>query len=62
MKRLVVGISGATGAIYGVRLIQVLSEMSGVEVHFVLSEAGAQTIEEETDWKVIEVQRLCANC
>jgi flavin prenyltransferase len=59
MKRLIVGISGATGAIYGIRLIEVLSKNSGVEVHLVVSEAGAQTIEEETEFSVGDVSRLC---
>jgi 4-hydroxy-3-polyprenylbenzoate decarboxylase len=59
MKRLIVGISGATGAIYGIRLVEILSKEPGIEVHLVVSEAGAQTIEEETDWSLAEVSRLC---
>ncbi len=59
MKRLIVGISGATGAIYGIRLVELLSKDPAVEVHLVVSEAGAQTIEEETDWDVAELSRLC---
>jgi 4-hydroxy-3-polyprenylbenzoate decarboxylase len=58
MKKLVVGISGATGAVYGIRLIEVLSRNPGVEVHLVISEAGAQIIMQETDWTPEEVMRL----
>jgi len=58
MKRLVVGISGATGAIYGVRLLEVLSRESEIEVHFVMSDAAALTIEEETEWSVKNVLDL----
>ncbi len=60
MKRLIVGISGATGAIYGIRLVEVLSKNPGVEIHLVISEAGAQTIQEETDFSVGDVARVCA--
>lgn len=37
MKRLIVGISGASGAIYGVRLLQVLRDVADVETHLVMS-------------------------
>ncbi len=43
MKRLIVGISGASGAIYGVRLLQVLRDVAGVETHLVMSQAARQT-------------------
>ncbi|MBI5442061.1 MAG: UbiX family flavin prenyltransferase [Deltaproteobacteria bacterium] len=56
-KRFVVGISGATGAIYGVRLLQVLSELD-VETHLVLTNPGRRNIELETDWKVADVEKL----
>ncbi|MCX8118659.1 MAG: UbiX family flavin prenyltransferase [Desulfobacterota bacterium] len=57
MKRLIVGISGATGAIYGIRLLEVLSR-SKVETHLVITEAGEKTIRMETDWRVEEVRAL----
>ena len=59
MKRLIVGISGATGAILGIRMIEILSKDPEVEVHLVVSEAGAQTIAAETEWNLEEVTRLC---
>lgn len=55
--RIVVGISGASGAIYGVRLLEVLKRL-GVETHLVLSETAGETIEFETPYKLAEVQAL----
>ncbi|OGP73493.1 MAG: 3-octaprenyl-4-hydroxybenzoate carboxy-lyase [Deltaproteobacteria bacterium RBG_16_49_23] len=57
MKRLIVGISGATGAIYGIRLLEVLSK-SNVETHLVITEAGEKNIRMETDWKIEQVNSL----
>ena len=56
-KRLVVGISGASGAILGVRLLEMCKVLS-IETHLVLSQAGRITIGQETDWKVSEVTAL----
>ncbi|NDO83119.1 3-octaprenyl-4-hydroxybenzoate carboxy-lyase [Citrobacter sp. NCU1] len=56
MKRLIVGISGASGAIYGVRLLQVLRDVPGVETHLVMSQAARQTLSLETDFSLREVQ------
>jgi 4-hydroxy-3-polyprenylbenzoate decarboxylase len=58
VKRLVVGITGATGAVYGIRLLQVLQRTSDVEVHLVLSSAARRTIAEETDVPVKQVEAL----
>ncbi len=58
MRRLIVGISGATGAIYGIRLLEMLRNTREVEVHLVMSEAAALTIEEETEWSVSDVMAL----
>ena len=57
MKRLIVGISGATGAIYGIRLLEVLAK-SNVETHLVITEAAQKTILMETDWKVEKLKSL----
>ena len=57
MKRLIVGISGATGAIYGIRLLEVLRK-SNVETHLVITEAAQKTILMETDWKVEKIKSL----
>jgi flavin prenyltransferase len=61
MLKIAVGINGATGVIYGIRLLQVLSAVKGVETHLIISHAGEQTIEIETDYKPGEVKAL-ATC
>ncbi|MEG1213763.1 MAG: UbiX family flavin prenyltransferase, partial [Leclercia sp.] len=58
MKRLIVGISGASGAIYGVRLLQVLRDVADVQTHLVMSSAARQTLALETDLSVRDVQAL----
>ena len=58
VKRLIIGISGASGAIYGVRLLQVLRDVADVETHLVMSAAARQTLALETDLSVREVQAL----
>lgn len=59
MKRIVVGMTGATGAIYGVRLLQKLAELD-VEVHLVLSKWAKVTLHEETQYDLRYVQGLAA--
>jgi 4-hydroxy-3-polyprenylbenzoate decarboxylase len=59
MKRLVVGISGATGAIYGIRLLEILSK-SDVETHLVISGSAEKTIRMETSWTLAQVKGLAA--
>lgn len=58
MKRLIVGLSGASGAIYGVRLLQVLRNVAEVETHLVMSQAARQTLSLETDLSLRDVQAL----
>lgn len=57
MKRLIVGISGASGAIYGVRLLQVLRDVAGVETHLVMSGRRVRP-SLETDLSLRDVQAL----
>ena len=56
--RLVVGITGASGVIFGIRLLEVLATQSHVETHLLMSPAARQTIELETDRKASEVELL----
>lgn len=56
--RLIVGISGASSVIYGIRLLEVLAAERGVETHLVMSPAARQTISLETDWPVEAVEAL----
>lgn len=53
-KRLIVGMSGASGAIYGVRLLDALRAL-GIETHLVMSKSAKMTLAYETDLKVSEV-------
>ena len=58
-SRLIVGISGATGSLYGVRLLQAL-QGSDVETHLIGSRWGARTLIHETPYTLDEVQRMAA--
>ena len=55
---LIIGITGASGAIYGIRLLEVLSEINDIETHLVISEAAEITIKHETDRTPEDIQRL----
>jgi 4-hydroxy-3-polyprenylbenzoate decarboxylase len=56
--RLIVGVSGASGVVYGIRLLEVLAREPGVETHLVMSPAARQTIQLETDWDPDDVEAL----
>ena len=56
--RIVVGISGATGAIYGIRLLELLRECSDAELHLVVSRWAEETIRLETDYTPEQVRAL----
>ncbi len=58
MKRVVVGISGASGSIYGIRLLEQLRKDPDVEVHLVVSASGKRTLVEETPYTVRQVESL----
>lgn len=58
MKKIIVGISGASGAIYGIRLLQTLRAVPDVETHLIMSQAARQTLALETDMSVRDVQAL----
>lgn len=57
-RRLIVGISGATGAIYGVRILEILSRIEDMETHLVLTRAGKMTIQVETPHAVKDVEAM----
>jgi flavin prenyltransferase len=58
MKRLVVGISGSSAPIYGIRLLEILAADDAVETHLILSRSAEATIAVETDWSVESVRGL----
>ncbi|MBV8272918.1 MAG: UbiX family flavin prenyltransferase [Cupriavidus sp.] len=57
-QRLIVAITGATGAIYGVRLLQVLQGASNVETHLLISPAGVMNLQHELDMARADVEAL----
>ena len=57
-RKLIVGVSGATGAIYGVRILDILSKVDDVETHLVLTKAGKMTIQVETPYSVKDVEAM----
>lgn len=56
--RLIIGISGASGVIYGIRLLEVLKAARDVETHLIISKGGKLNIALETSWKVERVEAL----
>ena len=57
-RRVIVAISGASGAVYGARLLQVLQGQSGIETHLVVSDAGWRNLQHELDMDRAAVQAL----
>ncbi|MTB68451.1 UbiX family flavin prenyltransferase [Providencia sp. wls1943] len=58
MKKLIIGLTGASGAFYGIRLLEVLKPVKDVETHLVMSAAARQTLALETECSVKDVQQL----
>lgn len=58
--RIVVGMSGASGALIGIRLLEALAQQPGCETHLVITAGAERTILEETDYTVDQVKRLAA--
>ncbi|MBI9046233.1 MAG: UbiX family flavin prenyltransferase, partial [Anaerolineaceae bacterium] len=56
-KRIILGITGASGAILGIRTLEIMRK-SGLETHLIISSAAMQTIEEETNWSLEQVKAL----
>ncbi len=56
--RLIVAITGSSGAIYGIRLLEALRAVPKVEIHLVLSKGGKLTAALETGWKVRDIEKL----
>lgn len=56
--RLIIGMSGASGVIYGIRLLEVLKQVEDVETHLVMSAAAKMNVSIETDWNANDVKAL----
>ena len=61
MKKLIIGITGASGAVLGIRLLEVLRALKNIETHLIISNAGKITIAAETNYKISEVQKLAGH-
>lgn len=57
-KRIIVAISGASGAVYGVRLLQVLADLGHVQTHLAVSDAGLLNLQQELDMSRAQVEAL----
>jgi 4-hydroxy-3-polyprenylbenzoate decarboxylase len=57
-KRLIIAMSGASGQIYGIRLLQLLARNPDIETHLVLSQAAHITLAQETDFTPAQVEAL----
>ena len=60
MKRMIIGITGASGIIYGVRALEILRDLPDVETHLVMSPSAARTLVEETDFDLDHVKSLAS--
>jgi flavin prenyltransferase len=58
MRRLIVGITGASGVIYGVRALQLLKQVEGIETHVVISPSALRTAVDEIDLSADEIKSL----
>ena len=58
VRKLVIGISGASGAIYGIRLLELLQQDPDVQTHLVMSSSAKRTIVLETNWSIAKVEAL----
>lgn len=56
--KLIIGITGASGAIFGIRLLEVLKDLKDIETHLIISKAANITINSETKYKISEVKAL----
>ena len=56
--RLIIGMAGASGVIYGIRLLEVLQEATDIETHLVMSDSSKLNIALETEWSANNVKSL----
>ena len=58
MKRLIIGISGASGVIYGIRILQILKGIDEIETHLVITKGGKLNISLESDFSLKEIESM----
>ena len=58
VKRVIIGISGASGAIFGIRALELLKQNPDIETHLIISAAARETIAVETSWNMSDVKAL----
>jgi 4-hydroxy-3-polyprenylbenzoate decarboxylase len=58
MRKILISIGGASGSIYGIRLLEILKEINDVETHLIISEGAKKIIEHETNYSSDEVLNL----
>ncbi len=58
--KLIIAITGASGAIYGIRLLEILKEFSNVETHLIISKSANLTIASETKYKISDIKKLAS--
>lgn len=59
VRKIIVGMSGSSGAVLGVRVLEALRK-AGVETHLVMTELGRKVLEDETDFKAGDVEKLAS--
>jgi 4-hydroxy-3-polyprenylbenzoate decarboxylase len=60
VRRLIVGLSGASGVVYGIRLLEVLRDHADIETHLVMTKPAERTVVEETSHRVADVRALAS--
>lgn len=58
MRRIIIGISGASGVVYGIRLLEILKDQKGIETHLIMSGAGRMNVGIETKYSLRDVEAL----
>lgn len=59
-RRVIVGMSGSSGAIYGIRMLEFLRDVPGIETHLIMSASAKLNVRLETDYKLADVEALAS--
>ncbi len=60
--KLIIAITGASGAIFGIRLLEILQETDNIETHLIISKAASITIKSETNYQLAEIKKMADIC